>query len=177
MSIILQNLAQLKTLFEKQWESIVGNCDELLYLGGNEQSTHKYISELLGKETIDTNTYGKSTGHSGSYSTNYQIAGRELMTPDEVRMLDNQYALLFIRGERPIIDKKYNTFKHPNIKLTEDGAYKPYTHGKIENSVATIIFDTNVNDIKNKQYQDIGDDEILIDDEIDKYLIEQETNN
>mgnify|MGYP005769833825 CR=1 FL=1 len=98
-----------------------GNCDELLYLGGNEQSTHKYISELLGKETIDTNTYGKSTGHSGSYSTNYQIAGRELMTPDEVRMLDNQYALLFIRGERPIIDKKYNTFKHPNIKLTEDG--------------------------------------------------------
>ena len=96
------------------------------------------------------------------------------MTPDEVRMLDNQYALLFIRGERPIIDKKYNTFKHPNIKLTEDGGYKPYTHGKIENSVATIIFDTNVNDIKDKQYQDIVDDEILIDDEIDKYLIEQE---
>ena len=92
VSIILQNLAQLKALFEKQWESIVGNCDEFLYLGGNEQSTHKYVSELLGKETIDTNTYGKSSGRSGNYSTNYQISGRELMTPDEVRMLDNRYA-------------------------------------------------------------------------------------
>ena len=83
---ILQNLAQLKALFEKQWESIVGNCDEFLYLGGNEQSTHKYVSELLGKETIDTNTYGKSSGRSGNYSTNYQISGRELLTPDEVRI-------------------------------------------------------------------------------------------
>lgn len=156
-------------------KALYGNCDELLYLGGNEQSTHKYISELLGKETIDTNTYGKSTGHSGSYSTNYQIAGRELMTPDEVRMLDNQYALLFIRGERPIIDKKYNTFKHPNIKLTEDGGYKPYIHGKIENSVATISIDTNVKGIKDKKYQDIAD-EILIDEEIDNYLLEKQDN-
>ena len=113
VSIILQNLAQLKALFEKQWESIVGNCDEFLYLGGNEQSTHKYVSELLGKETIDTNTYGKSTGHSGNYSTNYQISGRELMTPDEVRLLDNQYAILFIRGERPIKDFKFDILKHP----------------------------------------------------------------
>lgn len=107
VSIIIQNLAQLKALFEKQWESIVGNCDEFLYLGGNEQSTHEYVSKLLGKETIDTNTYGRSRGRNGSYSTNYQLAGRELMTPDEVRMLDNQYALLFIRGERPIRDLKY----------------------------------------------------------------------
>ena len=106
VSISLQNLAQLKALFEKQWESIVGNCDEFLYLGGNEQSTHKYVSELLGKETIDTNTFGKSTGRSGNYSTNYQISGRELLTPDEVRMLDNQYAILFIRGERPVMDLK-----------------------------------------------------------------------
>ena len=98
VSIILRNLAQLKALFEKQWESIVGNCDEFLYLGDNEQSTHKYVSELLGKETIDTNTYGKSSGRSGNYSTNYQISGRELMTPDEVRMLDNRYALLFVLG-------------------------------------------------------------------------------
>jgi len=117
VSIILQNLAQLKALFEKQWESIVGNCDEFLYLGGNEQSTHKFVSEMLGKETIDTNTYGKSTGRSGSYSTNYQIMGRELLTPDEVRMLDNRYAILFIRGERPIIDKKYDILTHPNAAL------------------------------------------------------------
>ena len=121
VSIILQNLAQLKALFEKQWESIVGNCDEFLYLGGNEQSTHKFVSEMLGKETIDTNTYGKSTGRSGSYSTNYQIMGRELLTPDEVRMLDNRYAILFIRGERPIIDKKYDILTHPNAALTADG--------------------------------------------------------
>ena len=121
VSIILQNLAQLKALFEKQWESIVGNCDEFLYLGGNEQSTHKYVSELLGKETIDTNTYGKSSGRSGNYSTNYQISGRELMTPDEVRMLDNRYALLFVRGERPVMDFKYDILKHPNVKLTADG--------------------------------------------------------
>lgn len=106
VSIVLQNIAALKALFEKEWEAIIGNCDEFLYLGGNEQSTHKYVSELLGKATIDLNTYGKSTGHSGNYSTNYQISGRELMTPDEVRMLDNRYALLFIRGERPILDEK-----------------------------------------------------------------------
>jgi len=126
VSIILQNLAQLKALFEKQWESIVGNCDEFLYLGGNEQSTHKYVSELLGKETIDLDTHGKSTGHSGNYSTNYQISGRELLTPDEVRLLDNQYALLFIRGERPIMDLKYDILKHPNVKLTADGGKPPY---------------------------------------------------
>lgn len=128
VSIILQNLAQIKALYKDSWESIVGNCDELYYLGGNEQSTHKYISELLGKETLDTNTFGKSTGHSGSYSTNFQQTGRELLTADEVRLLDNNDGLLFIRGERPIKDKKYNLLKHPNIKQTLDGGYPPYIH-------------------------------------------------
>ncbi len=146
VSIILQNLAQLKALFEKQWESIVGNCDEFLYLGGNEQSTHKYVSELLGKATIDTNTYGKSEGRSGSYSTNYQISGRELLTPDEVRMLDNQYAILFIRGERPVLDFKYDILKHPNVALTADGKAGVYRHGEVKSDVATIeliSFDEN----------------------------------
>lgn len=128
VSIILQNLAQIKALYKDSWESIVGNCDELYYLGGNEQSTHKYISELLGKETLDTNTFGKSTGHSGSYSTNFQQTGRELLTADEVRLLDNNDGLLFIRGERPIKDRKYNLLKHPNIKQTLDGGYPPYIH-------------------------------------------------
>ncbi len=144
VSIILQNLAQLKALFEKQWESIVGNADEFLYLGGNEQSTHKYVSELLGKSTIDTNTYGKSSGRSGNYSTNYQISGRELLTPDEVRMLDNRYALLFVRGERPVMDLKYDILKHPNVKLTTDGGKSPYIHGDPAQAVATIVFDGNV---------------------------------
>ena len=140
VSIIIQNMAQLKALFEKQWESIVGNCDEFLYLGGNEQSSHKYVSELLGKETIDTNTYGQSRGRNGSYSTNYQVSGRELMTPDEVRMLDNQYALLFIRGERPIRDFKYDILKHPNVRYTTDGGAPAFKHGEDTRSFATVTF-------------------------------------
>lgn len=139
VSIILQNIAALKALFEKEWESILGNCDEFLYLGGNETSTHKLISEsYLGKATIDTNTYGKSSGRNGNYSTNYQISGRELLTPDEVRMLDNRCALLFIRGEFPVMDEKYDILKHPNVALTTDGQAKPYQHGGTENAVATL---------------------------------------
>lgn len=134
VSIIIQNLAQIKALYKDSWESIVGNCDELYYLGGNEQSTHKFMSEYLGKETLDTNTYGKSTGRSGNYSINYQQAGRELLTADEVRLLDNDYALLFIRGERPIFDKKYDILKHPNIKYTKDGKALPYHHGVIKHN-------------------------------------------
>ena len=141
VSIILQNMAQLKALFEKQWESIAGNCDEFLYMGGNEQSTHKYVSELLGKETLDTKTFGKSTGHNSNYSTNFQISGRELLTPDEVRMLDNRYALLFIRGERPIMDEKYDIMRHPNISGTADGKAAAYRHGAVTNSRATIVFE------------------------------------
>ena len=141
VSIIIQNLAQLKTLFEKQWESIVGNCDEFIYLGGNEQSTHEYVSKLLGKETIDTNTYGQSKGRNGSYSTNWQIAGRELLMPEEVRMLDNRYSLVFIRGERPVRDFKYDILKHPNVKLTTDGGAEAYRHGEDTCSVATVRFD------------------------------------
>lgn len=135
VSIIIQNLAQIKGLYKDSWESIVGNCDTLYYLGGNEQSTHKFMSEYLGKETLDTNTYGKSSGRSGNYSTNYQQAGRELLTPDEVRLLDNDYGLLFIRGERPVFDKKYDILKHPRISETTDGNARPYLHGKIKYSI------------------------------------------
>ena len=139
VSIIIQNIAQLKALYEKQWESIMGNCDEFLYLGGNETSTHKLISEnYLGKSTLWLDTYGKSTGHSGSYSTNNQITGRELLTPDEVRMLDNNLALLFIRGEPPLMDEKYDLLKHPNVKYTTDGGAPAYTHGCTENAVADM---------------------------------------
>lgn len=135
VSIIIQNLAQIKALYKDAWESIVGNCDELYYLGGNEQSTHKFISKYLGKETLDTNTYGKSSGKSGSYSTNYQQVGRELLTADEVRLLDNDYALLFIRGERPIFDKKYDILKHPNVEYTKDGSAEAYQHGLIRHNI------------------------------------------
>ena len=170
VSIILQNLAQLKALFEKQWESIVGNCDEFLYLGGNEQSTHKYVSELLGKETIDTNTYGKSKGRSGSYSTNYQITGRELLTPDEVRLLDNRYAILFIRGERAIIDFKYDILKHPNVLYTTDGQELAYNHGKTNYEVANIVLDTNIDNYKFDDIEDITENYVIISsEELEEY--------
>lgn len=159
VSIIIQNLAQLKALFEKQWESIVGNCDEFLYLGGNEQSTHEYVSKLLGKETIDTNSYGQSKGRNGSYSTNWQLAGRELMTPDEVRMLDNRYALLFIRGERPVEDLKFDILKHPNIALTTDGGAEPYRHGEDSISIAALSIDEGL--LKKPGAEPVSEDEYL----------------
>ena len=127
-SYIAQNMAQIKALFKEQWESLVGLCDEFLYLGGNEKETHKYVSELMGKETLDTNTYGHSRGRSGSFSVNDQQTGRELLTPDEVRMLDNRKAILFVRGERPMLDDKYDLLRHPNIRLTEDGGAPPYDY-------------------------------------------------
>ncbi len=174
VSIILQNLAQLKSLFEKQWESIVGNCDEFLYLGGNEQSTHKYVSELLGKENLDLNTYGKSHGRNGNYSTNYQQTGRELLTPDEVRMLDNKYAILFIRGERPIKDLKYDILKHPNLEYTTDGKAKAYEHGKINNSIATIEVDYNIDNYNFTDIEEIAKDyEIISSEDIESYFKEK----
>jgi len=168
VSIILQNVAALKALFEKEWESILGNCDEFLYLGGNETSTHKLISEsYLGKSTIDTNTYGKSSGRNGNYSTNYQISGRELLTPDEVRMLDNRYALLFIRGERPVMDEKYDILKHPNIALTEDGGAAPYEHGGTENAVATLSFAGAATETVSAPNEPTLDYELLSDEDIE----------
>ena len=174
VSIILQNMAQLKALFDKQWESIVGNCDEFLYLGGNEQGTHKYVSELLGKATIDTNTYGKSSGRSGSYSTNYQITGRELMDATEVRLLDNSKALLFIRGERPIMDDKYDILKHPNVALTTDGEAAPYLHGGAENAVATVSF-ADMKELPAAAYEEAEPQyDLLSDEELEEILFLQE---
>ena len=127
-TIVLQNISALKALFKDDWEGLIGNADTLLYLGGNEVSTFKYISEILGKETLDTRTRSVSKGRSGSSSVNYQQTGRELMTPDEVRALDNDHCILFIRGELPVMDRKYNILKHPGLKLTEDGGAAPYIH-------------------------------------------------
>lgn len=127
-TIVLQNISALKALFKDDWEGLIGNADTLLYLGGNEVSTFKYISELLGKETLDTRNRSVSKGRNGSSSVSYQQTGRELMTPDEVRALDNDHCILFVRGELPVMDRKYDILKHPNLKLTEDGGAKPYVH-------------------------------------------------
>lgn len=179
VSIILQNLAQLKKLFEKEWESITGNCDSFLYLGGNEQSTHEYVSKLLGKETIDLNTYGKSAGRNGNYSTNYQISGRELLTPDEVRKLDNRYALLFIRGENPIMDFKYDILKHPNVKKTTDGGEKPFIHGKSAEAIASVLlrYTGNSAEVKEERTLSETDYEVRTEEELEEsYGLEESEN-
>lgn len=131
--IIIQNLAQIKALFKETWETITGNCDTLVYLGGNEKSTHEYISELLGKGTIDKRSTGETKGTHGSSSRNYDVLGRSLMNPDEVRNMDNKNCLIFIKGFNPIFDEKYWPFDHKNFSQTEDGGAKPYKHN-IKNS-------------------------------------------
>lgn len=175
-SIILQNLAQLKSLFEKQWESVVGNCDSFLYLGENEQQTHKYVSELLGKETIESSSHGKTKGRSGSYSTNYQQTGRELLTPDEVRMLDNQYALLFLRGERPVMDKKYNILRHPNVKLSTDGSGEPYLHGTVHGDTASVYLAAmqEINQEQASADKETTTYELLSSDELEAQIFKEE---
>lgn len=129
INIIVQNIQSIKALYKDEWESIIGNCDTLLFLGGgNEPTSLEFVSKLLGKETVHTRTRGQTKGRSGSSSVNFQQTGRDLMTPDEIRMLPTNDALLFIRGEKPVRDKKYNIKKHPNVRRTADGRAKPYSH-------------------------------------------------
>ena len=174
-SIVLQSLSQLKAIYKDAADIIVGNCDTTLFLGGKETSTLKEMSEILGKETIDMNTYGKSTGKSGSYSTNYQITGRELMTPDEVRMLDNRCALLFIRGERPVKDEKYDIRKHPNVALSADGKGKPYRHGEVTEAVATISIAESVEGLEFPEVLPDTEYELLSEEDLET-MINQEEN-
>ncbi len=150
-STIIQNMAQIKELYKESWETIPGNSDTLLYLGGNEAGTHKYISEALGKATINTRTHGQTKGKSGSYSTNFQQSGRELLTPDEVRQLDNRYAILFIRGAKPVLDLKYDLTKHPAVKYTPDGGGKPYIH---KSNLKTEILQGNTMFVEEKKEDD-----------------------
>lgn len=129
INIIVQNIQSIKALYKDEWEGIIGNCDTLLFLGGgNEPTSLEFVSKLLGKETVHTRTRGQTKGRSGSSSVNYQQTGRDLMTPDEIRMLPTDDALLFIRGEKPVRDKKYDIKKHPNVRRTADGRAKPYIH-------------------------------------------------
>lgn len=151
-SIIVQNIAQLKSMYKDSWESLVGLCDEFLYLGGNEQGTHKYVSELIGKETVETTSRSLSRGRSGSSSTSHQQTARDLMTPDEVRLLSNDKALLFVRGERPVMDWKYNLLRHPNIRFTEDGGAPPYDY-----TVAPDAHEDLAGDAENYELLDMDD--------------------
>lgn len=150
--IIIQNLAQIKALFKDTWETITGNCDTLVYLGGNEKSTHQYISEMLGKSTIDKRSTGETRGVHGSASRNYDVLGRELMTPDEVRNISNKKCLIFIKGFNPIFDDKYIPFRHKNFSQTEDGGGKAYVHDPSLNKgslrLVKLLSEKQINDIK-----------------------------
>lgn len=150
--IIIQNLAQIKALFKDTWETITGNCDTLVYLGGNEKSTHQYISEMLGKSTIDKRSTGETRGVHGSASRNYDVLGRELMTPDEVRNMSNRKCLIFIKGFNPIFDDKYIPFRHKNFSQTEDGGGKAYIHDPSLNQGSLrpvkLLSEKQINDIK-----------------------------
>lgn len=171
-SVILQNMSQIKSLFDKKWESIIGNMDEFLYLGGNEQSTHKYASELIGKATINVDTHGKSSGRNGNYSTNYQYTGRELLSPDEVRLLSDNECLLFIRGERPIIDKKYDLLKHPNIKYTADGKGEIYRHGVTDREVASLKLGGDIDKVEDINIE-LDDYMVLSSSELEEYVMKR----
>ena len=174
VSIIIQNIAQLKALFDKQWESIIGNCDEFLYLGGNEDSTHELVSKKLGKETISADSYTESKGRNGSYSKNTSLTGRNLMLPEEVRLLDNRYALLFVRGENAVMDEKYDLMKHPNIALSTDGGAAPYEHG-----LAPLAFDPETIILDDESYVVLSSDEIqeILEEEREKQYQERQEQN
>lgn len=132
------------------------------------------FQNFYGKETIDLDTHGKSSGRSGNYSTNYQLAGRELMTPDEVRLLDNKYALLFIRGERPVKDLKYDILKHPNVASTTDGKGKPYVHGKTDKATASIVvLDENIDEKEIEDFEEqqlLENYELLSEEELEEFI-------
>lgn len=174
VSIIIQNIAQLKALFDKQWESIIGNCDEFLYLGGNEDSTHELVSKKLGKETISADSYTESKGRNGSYSKNTSLTGRSLMLPEEVRMLDNRYALLFVRGENAVMDEKYDLMRHPNIALSTDGGAAPYEHG-----LAPLAFDPETIILDDESYVVLSSEEIqeILEEEREKQYQERQEQN
>lgn len=137
--IIIQNLAQIKALFEKTWETIPGNVDTIVYLGGNEQSTHEYVSKMLGKSTIDKRSSGETRGKNGSSSRNFDVLGRELLTPDEARKLDNKKCLIFIRGQDAIIDNKYYTPNHKLFGEISDGGAELYVHSPMEHDKRAAI--------------------------------------
>ena len=119
-SIILQAQSQLKAIYKDNADTIVGNCDTTLFLGGKEKTTLKEISEILGKETIDLYNTGESRGKETSHSLNYQKTGKELMSMDELSVMDGSKCILQLRGVRPFLSNKYDLTKHPKFALTSD---------------------------------------------------------
>ena len=119
-SIILQSQSQLKTIYKDAADTIVGNCDSTLFLGGKEKSTLKEISELLGKETIDLYNQSENRGSQVSHGLSYQKLGKELMTQDELAVMDGGKCIFMLRGVRPFLSDKYDLTRHPNYRYTAD---------------------------------------------------------
>lgn len=138
---VVQGISQIKAKYKDSWHNIIGNADSILYLGGSEQESHKLASEMLGKESVDIKTHSQSKGRNGSYSTNFQRVGRELLTPDEVRLLDNDYAIYFLRGERAVMDRKYDVTKHPNAKYSAIAGGPVFDHTKVPLARHDIVLD------------------------------------
>ena len=181
--IIIQNLAQIKALFKDTWETIPGNCDTLIYLGGNEQSTHKYVSESLGKGTIDKRSSGETRGKNGSSSRNYDVLGRELLTSDETRKLDNDKCIVLIRGCDPVIDRKYNTFGHPLFCESEDGGAPPYVHdvGMVQKEDVRLLSEESFAFFKRKKENgepvhilEISDNELFAENTVPQKIFSEE---
>ena len=154
-NIILQNRAQLQALFKDTWQAIIGNADTMIYLGGNEPETHKYMTEMLGKYTLGKRSSSESLGSKGSASSNYDVVGRELMTPDEVRRMPNEKELVFIRGCNPIMDDKFHTLECPEfIASSELGPYVSKKKQEDQEKVDEIHFfiDAEGDDADSKSY-------------------------
>lgn len=137
-SIIIQNLAQIKALYEKDWETIIGNCDSMIFLGGLEYSTLEYVSNIMGTQTIRTRNEGRSRGKNSSSSLNYQRTQRKLMNPDEVGNMDNSMCIIKIRSLDPFFTKKYDYPKHPNYHLTGDADISQRYINKLDNSLVSV---------------------------------------
>jgi type IV secretion system protein VirD4 len=155
VNVIVQNMAQIESLYDKQAGTIVGNCDTTLFLGSGEEKTMKSISERVGKTTIDHRSSSTTKGTQGSYSLQDQILGRELITADEVGRLNNDECILFIRGVKPFRSKKYNLKSHRNYKKTADF--------KDENYFDILEYNKNKAEKDKKEIEDFNIEDYLID--------------
>ena len=137
-NVIIQNLSQLKKMYKDSWENVLGNCDSLLFLGGQEPTTLEHVSKTLGKETIDTRSHNRTRGKNGSTSENDGILGRELMTMDELKVMKDNECILFVRGIYPFFCDKFVIEEHPNYKLLEDA---DKNNAYLLSNVNTVKFD------------------------------------
>lgn len=164
-TIILQSLGQIKSMYKDDWETLVGNCDTKIFLGGNDKTTTEYMSGVLGKATIKTMSNGRSIGGRGSSSKNFQMTGRSLLTPDEIGLLKNDYELIMIRSVRPFLDKKYDYPKHPRYKETGDANKKnfyPYRERFIEQRKARVVAAKKAAEKKRREEQEAKEREAAI---------------